>query len=577
MFAAILTAVMVVTSTAQAQAPASPRLAWPSLATEVGGAKVKSDDVAVVVGISDYLVLPDIDGAADNARDWAQYLTRVAGLRGDHITLLTDAEATKERIERALQQASQQASASSKHKGRLWFIFIGHGAPSPKGDDGLLLGADAQADADSLAARGLAQKVVEGIVDAGAHADAVIVYDACFSGSTADGEKPLVRGLQATLPVRKAPPPAAKAKVILASSESFAGPLPGEKRPAYSYLLLGALRGWADDNRDGRVDVDKAHGFASGVMRQTLKATNRLPQRRGTQGAVVLAARAAEEKPDVMALVMQRCPDGTRWGGRSCAVVDCPKGTQFNGVSCAATAASVQCPAGTTWNGSACVASGVSCPQGTTWNGSACTATAVGCPQGASWDGSRCVATVASVTPTPAPTPAPTPTAWPTTTMPLPPTNVWGAADAFGDDDDDDDGFVGDEAAAMLLASMAESGEAVLLADRLILNTDRLFQSGKDTITTSALPVVRAVAMELRDMGVTGLMVVCHTDSTGNDNFNQQLSMKRARALAGAMQQTAGVHPSAVAAQGAGEVMPIADNATAAGRKANRRCEIAAQ
>ena len=40
---------------------------------------------------------------------------------------------------------------------------------------------------------------------------------------------------------------------MLSASDSFAGPLPGGGRPAFSYLMLGALRGWADEDGDREI------------------------------------------------------------------------------------------------------------------------------------------------------------------------------------------------------------------------------------------------------------------------------------------------------------------------------------
>ena len=44
--------------------------------------------------------------------------------------------------------------------GTLWFVFIGHGAPGREGNQGVLVGADAQADVDSLYARSVLQSEV---------------------------------------------------------------------------------------------------------------------------------------------------------------------------------------------------------------------------------------------------------------------------------------------------------------------------------------------------------------------------------------------------------------------------------
>jgi uncharacterized caspase-like protein len=158
-------------------------------------------------------------------------------------------------------------------KGTLWFIFIGHGAPNKTGTDGLLLGVDTDGDGDSLSARGVAQERVLSLVGQGKQAHSVVVFDACFSGKTVDGTAPLVKGLMATLPNRSTS--ASATATVLAASDSFAGPLPNADRPAFSYLLLGALRGWADDNGDKAIDVDEAHEFTRSYMGKAPRSSTR--------------------------------------------------------------------------------------------------------------------------------------------------------------------------------------------------------------------------------------------------------------------------------------------------------------
>lgn len=66
-----------------------------------------------------------------------------------------------------------------------------------------------------------------------------------------------------------------------------------------------------------------------------------------------------------------------------------------------------------------------------------------------------------------------------------------------------------------------------------------------------------------------------YTDSSGRDSFNQQLSEKRAQAV---LDYLVANFPQIVPAQysvvGYGEAQPVADNATAEGRAANRRVEF---
>lgn len=64
-----------------------------------------------------------------------------------------------------------------------------------------------------------------------------------------------------------------------------------------------------------------------------------------------------------------------------------------------------------------------------------------------------------------------------------------------------------------------------------------------------------------------------HTDSTGSDAYNQQLSERRAQAVA-AYLTSRGVSAARVRSQGFGETQPVASNDTEEGRSANRRVEI---
>src|SRR5688500_9623754 len=116
---------------------------WPDLHASLPPQGGGAEDAALVVGVSDYVYLPRIDGANDNAAAWQEWLLRVRNVPGDRVVLLRDREATKERIERNLRTLATQVGP----QGTIWFIFIGNGAPSPSGDDGLLLGPDTDSDA----------------------------------------------------------------------------------------------------------------------------------------------------------------------------------------------------------------------------------------------------------------------------------------------------------------------------------------------------------------------------------------------------------------------------------------------
>lgn len=64
-----------------------------------------------------------------------------------------------------------------------------------------------------------------------------------------------------------------------------------------------------------------------------------------------------------------------------------------------------------------------------------------------------------------------------------------------------------------------------------------------------------------------------HTDSTGTDEFNWPLSVRRAQVVADNL-VSLGVAPAQLVTVGLGPSEPVADNATVEGRQANRRAEV---
>jgi outer membrane protein OmpA-like peptidoglycan-associated protein len=64
-----------------------------------------------------------------------------------------------------------------------------------------------------------------------------------------------------------------------------------------------------------------------------------------------------------------------------------------------------------------------------------------------------------------------------------------------------------------------------------------------------------------------------HTDSQGNDEYNQQLSEQRASAVETTMMNMS-IASDRIAMLGYGESFPVASNNNAGGRQLNRRVEI---
>ena len=87
------------------------------------------------------------------------------------------------------------------------------------------------------------------------------------------------------------------------------------------------------------------------------------------------------------------------------------------------------------------------------------------------------------------------------------------------------------------------------------------------------LPTLDKVADLLQRYDRTVVHVIGHTDSTGSDAYNQQLSERRAHSVADYL-SSRGVSRQRLQTEGRGEREPRATNATEAGRQLNRRVEI---
>ena len=111
--------------------------------------------------------------------------------------------------------------------------------------------------------------------------------------------------------------------------------------------------------------------------------------------------------------------------------------------------------------------------------------------------------------------------------------------------------------------------------DDLILNMPSgiTFAYDSATVQPQFQPTLNQVAQVLAQYNETYIDVYGHTDSTGSDAYNQQLSERRAQAVANYLSGQ-GVQRARIGTMGYGETQPIASNATEEGRAANRRVEI---
>ncbi len=107
----------------------------------------------------------------------------------------------------------------------------------------------------------------------------------------------------------------------------------------------------------------------------------------------------------------------------------------------------------------------------------------------------------------------------------------------------------------------------------LVSLPDVTFAVDSTTISPSFRAALDEVAASLQKYPNSLVDVMGHTDSTGSDSYNLDLSRRRAESVKGYLVMR-GVSSARVETIGYGEQYPRADNATEQGRALNRRVEI---
>ncbi len=127
---------------------------------------------------------------------------------------------------------------------------------------------------------------------------------------------------------------------------------------------------------------------------------------------------------------------------------------------------------------------------------------------------------------------------------------------------------------AQLLAQLNSILQTRDSARGLIVNmSDVLFDTGSSTLKPGAREKLAKISGILLAHPGLSLQIEGHTDSVGSDEFNQQLSERRADTVRDFLAEQ-GVPASSISARGFGKTQPVATNDTPEGRQRNRRVEL---
>ena len=116
---------------------------------------------------------------------------------------------------------------------------------------------------------------------------------------------------------------------------------------------------------------------------------------------------------------------------------------------------------------------------------------------------------------------------------------------------------------ADLYSTLESAGEVTTRGITFAVNSDR--------IRPESTPVLKEIGQMLEGHPDLRLEIQGHTDSDGEEAYNQELSERRAASVKEYLVQEHGVDPSRLETTGFGESQPVADNSTPEGKQQNRR------
>ena len=125
-------------------------------------------------------------------------------------------------------------------------------------------------------------------------------------------------------------------------------------------------------------------------------------------------------------------------------------------------------------------------------------------------------------------------------------------------------------AASIPGATVQRVGEGIVVT----FDSGLLFPFNSTDLLPAGHDNLRNLATSLQENPETEVLIVGHTDGVGSDVYNQNLSEQRASSAA-AILASNGVPRDRIRTSGRGEMEPIADNESEAGRQQNRRVEVA--
>jgi peptidoglycan/xylan/chitin deacetylase (PgdA/CDA1 family)/TolA-binding protein len=260
------------------------------------------DSHALVIGINQYAAWPKLSHAVRDAQAVRESLVTRFGFKAENVTLLTDAEATRANILKALNERFGDAKRV-KRDDRVFVFFAGHGSTRklPSGREvGYIVPVDAGL--NDLQADAIAMPQLQEVAEAITAKHALFVIDACYSGLG------LTRAGSAAADSNFARTNARRIgrQMMTAggADQQVADDGPGG-HSVFTWTLLQALNGKADLNGDGLITATELAAYVAPAVSAIAHQTPAFGSLPGSEGGEFIFELPTAQEPGLSGAVAQ--------------------------------------------------------------------------------------------------------------------------------------------------------------------------------------------------------------------------------------------------------------------------------
>ncbi len=263
--------------------PVAVTAATESPAPDLAGANLYRDSYALVIGIDQYQRWPRLQHAVRDAQALRDTLQSQFGFRAENITTLTDGDATRANILRALNGLARDKSGQPRVKrdDRVFVFFAGHGSTRrlPSGRDvGYIIPVDAGT--DDLQTDAIAMPQLQELSEALPAKHAFFIIDACYSGlGLTRGGAPVSNNFIRDNARRLG----RQMMTAGGADQQVADDGPGG-HSVFTWTLLQALSGKADLNGDGLITATELAAYVAPAVSAIAHQTPAFGSLPGSEG-----------------------------------------------------------------------------------------------------------------------------------------------------------------------------------------------------------------------------------------------------------------------------------------------------